>query len=160
MAKKAAPKAAESKPEPKAEKPEPKGETSATIAAKKAESAAGKKEKSAPAAKAEPKPAVRPKAQTKSEIVAALAEKTGAERKTVALIFDTLQEMIAGDLDKKGPGVFIIPGMVKFKVVNKPATPERERRNPQTGEPMTTKAKPARNVVKAVLLKSLKDLAV
>lgn len=158
MAKKAAPKAAESKPEPKSEpKAAPKAETSATIAAKKAEPAA-KKEK-APA-KAEPKPAVRPKAQTKSEIVAALSEKTGAERKTVALIFDSLQEMIAADLDKKGPGVFIIPGMVKFKVVHKEATKAREGRNPQTGEPMMTKAKPARNIVKAVLLKSLKDLAV
>ena len=71
-----------------------------------------------------------------------------------------MHEVIAGDLDKKGPGIFVIPGLVKFKVVNKPATKEKQSKNPFTGEPMTTPAKPARNIVKAVLLKSLKDLAV
>ena len=151
MAKKAAPKAAEAKPEPKAE-------TSATIAAKKADSAAKKGEPVAK--KAEPKAAVRPKPATKSELYATLSEKTGLAKKDISTLFDAMAELIHKDLDKKGPGIFVVPGLVKFKVVNKPATKERPSINPFTKEPMVTKAKPARNIVKAVLLKSLKDLAV
>ena len=152
MAKKAAPKPAEAKPEPKA------AETSATIAAKKADSAA-KKGEPAPK-KSEPKAAVRPKPSTKSELFAQLSEKTNIPKKDISALFDAMSEIIHKDLDKKGPGIFVVPGLVKFKVVNKPATKERPSINPFTKEPMTTKAKPARNVVKAVLLKSLKELVV
>ena len=157
MAKKAAPKAAE-KTEVKP------AETSATIAAKKADSAAKKSEpaKKADAAtkKSEPKAAVRPKPATKTELFTKLADKTGIPKKDIASLFDVMHEVISEDLTKKGPGIFVIPGIVKFKVQNKPATAERKTINPFTKEPMTSPAKPARNVVKAVLLKSLKDLAV
>ena len=158
MAKKAAPKAAESKPEPKP------AETSATIAAKKADSAAKKgepaKKADASAKKSEPKAAVRPKPATKTELFTTLSEKTDIPKKGIGTRCDARREGIEGDLGKKGAGVFVIPGLVKFKVVNKPATKERQTINPFTKEPMTTAARPARNIVKAVLLKSLKDLAV
>jgi nucleoid DNA-binding protein len=42
--------------------------------------------------------------------------------------------------------------------VLKPKTPARQGRNPKTGEPMTIAAKPARTVVKAQALKSLKEM--
>jgi nucleoid DNA-binding protein len=42
--------------------------------------------------------------------------------------------------------------------VRKPATKEREGTNPFTGEKMIFKAKPARNVVKALALKKLKQM--
>lgn len=154
MAKKAAPKAAEVKP---AEAPAPAAAKKADSATKKAEPA---KKGEAAAKKSEPKAAVRPKPSTKTELFAALSEKTGIAKKDIANLFDVMHEVIASDLDKKGPGIFVIPGLVKFKVVNKPATKEKQSKNPFTGEPMTTPAKPARNIVKAVLLKSLKDLAV
>jgi nucleoid DNA-binding protein len=54
--------------------------------------------------------------------------------------------------------VFVVPGLMKLKVVRKPATKERQGKNPFTGEPMTIKAKPARNVVRVQPLKALKDL--
>lgn len=158
MAKKAAPKAAESKTESKP------AETSATIAAKKAESAAKKGEpaKKADAAikKGEPKAAVRPKPATKNELYATLADKTGIAKKDISHLFDVMYEEISGSLGKKGPGIFVIPGLVKFKVHHKPATKEKQVFNPATRQPMTSPAKPAHNIVKAVLLKSLKDLEV
>jgi hypothetical protein len=52
----------------------------------------------------------------------------------------------------------VVPGLLKLKVVRKPATKARRMISPFTKEPMTVKAKPARNVVKAVPLKGLKDL--
>jgi len=54
--------------------------------------------------------------------------------------------------------VVALPGLLKIKRVQKKATPARQGRNPATGEPMTIKAKPARVVVKAYPLKSLKEM--
>ena len=98
------------------------------------------------------------KAMTKSEIYSAIAEKTGLTRKQVASVFDGLGGLIANSLGKKGSGIFTMPGLLKLKVVRKPATKEREGVNPFTGEKMIFKAKPARNVVKALALKALKNM--
>ena len=102
-------------------------------------------------------PAARPKNATKGEVYTQLAEKTGLTKKDVAKVFESLSEMVVKELGKKGPGLFVIPGLLKLKVVRKPATKAKQGTNPFTKEPMTIKAKPARNVVKALPLKSLKD---
>jgi nucleoid DNA-binding protein len=98
------------------------------------------------------------KSITKSETFAKLAEATGLSRKQVAAVFDELSKLIEHNLGKKGPGVFALPGLAKLKVVRKPATPARKGINPFTKEEQMFKAKPARNVVKAVPLKALKDM--
>ena len=54
--------------------------------------------------------------------------------------------------------MYTVPGLMKIKVVRKPATKARKGVNPFTGEAMTFKAKPARNVVKVLPLKALKDM--
>ena len=65
--------------------------------------------------------------------------------------------MIIKELGKRGSGQFILPGLLRMRVVRKPATKARPGRNPFTGEAMTIKAKPARNVVRATPSKALKD---
>ena len=50
-------------------------------------------------------------------------------------------------------------GLMKIKVVHKPAQPARKGINPFTKEEVMFKAKPARNVIKVLALKSLKDMA-
>ena len=112
--------------------------------------------KPAPAPKAEPAKAAKP--ATKAEIYASLADKTGVTKKDVAKVFGALSELISKELGKKGPGLFVVPGLLKLKVVRKPATKAKQGINPFTKEPMTIKAKPARNVVKAVPMKALKEL--
>lgn len=97
------------------------------------------------------------KPMTKTDILNALAEGTGLSKKEVAGVLDQLGELIGDNLGKKGPGVFNVPGLMKVKVIRKPATPEREGINPFTKEPTVFKAKPARNVVKILPLKGLKD---
>ena len=97
------------------------------------------------------------KPMTKTEILNALAEGTGLSKKEVAGVLDQLGELIGDNLGKKGPGVFNVPGLMKVKVIRKPATPEREGINPFTKEPTVFKAKPARNVVKILPLKGLQD---
>ena len=124
-----------------------------------AKKAAPKSEpKPAPAKKAEKAAAPKAKPATKSEIFASLSEKTKLSKKDIASVFEAMSELIAKDLGKKGPGVFVVPGLLKLKIVDKPATKARPGINPFTKEPTIIKAKPARKAVKAVLLKSLKEL--
>ena len=98
------------------------------------------------------------KARTKSALVLAIAEETGLARKDVNAVFDALGCVMKCDLGKKGPGVFMIPGLMKVRVLTKPATKARKGTNPFTGEAMTFKAKPARNVVRIRPLSALKDM--
>src|SRR5262245_36239912 len=104
------------------------------------------------------KPKTNGKARTKSETYKDLADGAGLSRKQIGQVFDSLSDLIKKDLGNKGPGIFQIPGLVKIRVVQKPATKAREGVNPFTGEKMMFKAKPARRVVKAVPLKALKSM--
>ena len=119
--------------------------------------------KAAPKA-AEPKAAPAPvekktvKPRTKGEIFAKLAESTGLSKKQISSVFDGISELIKVELGKKGPGIFVVPGLLKLKVVRKPATKAGQRLNPFTKEMMNVPAKPAHNVVKALPLKSLKEM--
>ncbi len=98
------------------------------------------------------------KSVSKSEVVKSLAESTGLSKKQIGSVLEGLAGLIQGQLGKKGPGVFAIPGLVKLKVIHKPATKAKTMPNPfKPGEMMEVKAKPARKVVKAQPLKALKD---
>lgn len=98
------------------------------------------------------------KPATKGEIYTKLAQKTQLSKKQISTVFESLTEMIGNELGKKGPGMFIVPGLLKLKVVKKPATKAKQGINPFTKQPMMYKAKPARNVVKALPLKPLKEM--
>ncbi len=98
------------------------------------------------------------KPPTKSEIFAHISEETELSRKEIAAVFDSLTGLIEKNLKPRGPGFFNLPGLLKIKVVKKPATKARKGINPFTGEETTFKAKPARKVVKVLPLKGLKDM--
>jgi nucleoid DNA-binding protein len=98
------------------------------------------------------------KAATKTEVYAALAEKTELTKKQVGVVFDALSDYIKDQIGKKGPGVFVLPGLLKVLRHTKKARPAREGVNPRTGEKMMYPAKPASLVVKVRPLKSLKDV--
>ena len=97
------------------------------------------------------------KPMTKTEVVSALAEATGLTKPQVNQFFEELINLIAENLKEGGPGIFNVPGMLKVKVVRKEAKPEREGKDPFTGEMRMFKAQPAKNVVKVTALKKLKD---
>jgi DNA-binding protein HU-beta len=71
-------------------------------------------------------------------------------------VFDSLNGIVKKSL--RGNGLFTLPGLLKLKVVKKPATKAREGVNPFTGEKMMFKAKPASRKVRALPLKSLKSM--
>ena len=99
------------------------------------------------------------KAPTKSEIYSQIAEDTGLTKKQVAAVFDSLSAQIKKSLGgRNGSGLFTLPGLLKMRVVKKPATKARKGINPFTGEETVFKAKPARKAVKVLPLKGLKDM--
>lgn len=99
------------------------------------------------------------KPATKSEIITNIAQATELSRKQVASVFDALAAQIKGAVGKKGPGVFVVPGLMKLVVVQKPATKAHTGINPFTKLEQLFKAKPARKVIKVRPLKALKDMA-
>ncbi len=99
------------------------------------------------------------KLPTKSEILAGIAETTKLSRKQVASVLDALSDLIKKNVGKKGPGMFVVPGLLKIMVIQKPATKARKGINPFTKEEVIFKAKPARRVIKVRPLKALKDMA-
>jgi DNA-binding protein HU-beta len=94
-------------------------------------------------------------APTKSEILATISKETELSKKQVGAVFDSLSGAIKKSL--RGHGLFTLPGLLKMKVVKKPATKAREGINPFNGEKMTFKAKPASKKVRIAALKNLKE---
>lgn len=95
-------------------------------------------------------------APTKSEILAQISKDTGLSKKDVSAVFESQANIIKKSL--KSAGLFTMPGLLKMKVVKKPATKARQGTNPFTGEPMTFKAKPASRKVRILATKALKDI--
>ncbi len=96
---------------------------------------------------------------TKSEILASIAKTGELSRKQVASVFNALSELIKKSVGKKGPGMFVVPGLMKIVVIEKPATKARMGINPFTKQEQMFAAKPARKVIRVRPLKALKEMA-
>ena len=94
---------------------------------------------------------------TKSQVVQHLSTVTEVKKKDVGLVLDAVAALMEAHLNKKGPGEMNFAGLLKLRVISKPATKAREGKNPFTGEMMTISAKPARRVIKVRPLKKLKE---
>jgi DNA-binding protein HU-beta len=86
---------------------------------------------------------------TKSQIVAALAEKSGMAKKDVVSFMDTLTELAYSEVKKNGE--FVLPGFGKMVKAKRKA---RMGVNPATGEKIQIAAK---TVVKFRLAKAAKE---
>ena len=98
-------------------------------------------------------------AYTKSQLIAAVSEDTELTKKQVTAVFNCLTDIIEGHIKRNAAGSFTLPGLLKMKVIRKPATKARKGINPFTGLETVFKAKPARNVVKILPLKATKEMA-
>ena len=74
---------------------------------------------------------------TKAQLFSELAEATELPKKKVSEVFDALTDLMRKQLTGRGPGEFVFPGLLKIRVVKRPATKEREGINPQTREKIT-----------------------
>ena len=100
------------------------------------------------------------KPPTKTEILSSIAEATGLAQNQVAAVLDALAAEIERNLGDEGPGVFVIPGLLKIEKKSVPAKPARQGvPNPfKPGELMDVAAKPATTKVNVRPLKNLKDM--
>lgn len=98
------------------------------------------------------------KPPSKSEVLGNIAQATELSRKQVASVFDALANEMKKSLGKKGPGIFVVPGLMKIKVRMKPAKKAGMRMDPFTKQERMFKAKPASRGVKVLALKSLKEM--
>ena len=99
------------------------------------------------------------KAPSKSEIYTRIAADTGLTKNDITAVFESLAAQIKTNLGGRAAvGMFTIPGLLKMRVVKKPAKKARMGVNPFTGEKMMFKAKPASKAVKVVALTGLKDM--
>jgi DNA-binding protein HU-beta len=89
------------------------------------------------------------KPMTKTQLVAALAEQMGSDKKSAGAALDAIAAVVAKEV--AAGGAVTLPGL--GKVVCR-ARPERQVRNPATGETVT---KPADKQVKFAIAKALKD---
>lgn len=135
--------------------------TKKKAAAKKAvtKKAVTKKAAAKPAAPAKKPLAAIKEAFNKTQLIQTISERTTLAKKDVKGVLDELGAVIGAHVSKKGAQTFTMPGLFKVKVINKPATKARKGINPFTGQEQMFKAKPARNVVKVLPLKGLKDAA-
>ena len=90
------------------------------------------------------------KPMTKTQLVAALAEKMGTDKKSAAASLDAICELITSEVS--GGGAVTLPGVGKIYCRERP---ERMVRNPATGESFK---KDADKVVKMTIAKALKAL--
>lgn len=140
MAKKPAAKAAPKKAAPK------------KAAAKAAPKAAPKKAAAA-------KPAAVKERWGKSQILNELSTRAGITRKQASSVIEELGGIIGRHIGKNGPGMFVLPGMLKISTKKKPAVKAGKRMHPITKQMIEGKAKPASVTVRVRALKKLKDLA-
>ena len=89
------------------------------------------------------------KPMTKTQLVAALAESMGADKKTASAALDAIADIVAKEVT--AGGAITLPGLGKVACKERP---ERQVRNPATGETMT---KAADKQVKFTIAKALKD---
>ena len=90
------------------------------------------------------------KPMTKTQLVAALAETMGSDKKTASAALDAIADVVSKEV--AAGGAVTLPGIGK---VSCRARPERQVRNPATGETMT---KAADKQVKVTIAKALKDV--
>jgi len=89
------------------------------------------------------------KPMTKTQLVAALAEEMGSDKKTANGALDAMISVITSEVS--GGGAVTLPGVGKIYCRERP---ERMVRNPATGEQIK---KEADKVVKMTIAKALKD---
>ena len=95
---------------------------------------------------------------TKAQIIAALSQESGLDKKAVNGLLDALAGLIKTELGPQGPGEVTIPNLIKLKAKATPATEDRQGINPFTKQPTVIKGKPASLKIRATPVKALKDM--
>lgn len=101
------------------------------------------------------------KRQTRVEILQYISEKTNLKRVEVEAVFTEMANLVKAHLTQKGSGEILLPKLgVKIRKVKRKKTKERKMVSPLTGQEVVIPSKPAREDIKLIALKPLKEVLV
>jgi nucleoid DNA-binding protein len=96
--------------------------------------------------------------QSRVEILQEIADQTNLKRIEVEAVFTEMAKLIRAHLRKNGSGEIMIPKMgIKIRKIRRKATKKRTISSPLAGKDFEIAAKPARDDIKLVALKNLKE---
>jgi nucleoid DNA-binding protein len=96
--------------------------------------------------------------QTRIEILQTLSDKTGLKRVEVEAVFTEMAKLIKAHMRKQGSGEVMLPKLgLKIRKVRRKATKQRTMVSPLTGKEVVIPPKPARDDIKLIALKGLKE---
>lgn len=96
--------------------------------------------------------------QSRVEILQHISEKTNLKRVEVEAVFNEMSNLIKAHLSKKGSGEILLPKLgVKIKRIRRKPTKKRKMVSPLTGQEVVIPPKPARDDVKLIPLKPLRE---
>ena len=86
------------------------------------------------------------KAMTKSQLYSQLAEETDLKKADIVNVMEAFEKLLKSQLGPKGPGIFTLPGIARFKIRKVAAVKGGVKKiNPLTGQEYVTKDRPAHN---------------
>ncbi|MBS0286460.1 MAG: HU family DNA-binding protein [Proteobacteria bacterium] len=96
--------------------------------------------------------------QTRVEILQHISDSTGLKRVEVEAVFTEMAKLVKAHMKKQGSGEIMIPKLgLKIRKVRRKPTKKRVMVSPLTGMEVTIPPKPARDDIKLVALKGLKE---
>lgn len=96
---------------------------------------------------------------SKRDLIYLLSRHSDVEIKEVRAVLDALELVLTTAVQKDGPGLFTLPGIMKVTTHPVPAVPAGRRKDNWTGEMRDWPARPASVKVRLRPLKKLKDAA-
>lgn len=96
--------------------------------------------------------------QSRIQILQSIAENTGLKRIDVDAVFTEMKKIIEGHMKKQGSGEVMVPKLgLKIRRVRRNPTKKRVMVSPLTGQEITVPPKPARDDIKVMAMKTLKE---
>lgn len=96
--------------------------------------------------------------QTRVEILQYISDQTGLKRVEVEAVFTEMAKLVKGHMKKQGSGEVMIPKLgLKIRKVRRKPTKKRTMVSPLTGQEVVIPPKPARDDIKLIALKGLKE---
>lgn len=96
--------------------------------------------------------------QTRIEILQTISDLTGLKRVEVEAVFTEMAKLVKAHMKKQGSGEIMIPKLgLKIRKVRRKPTKKRVMVSPLTGKEVVIPPKPARDDIKLVALKGLKE---
>ena len=96
--------------------------------------------------------------QTRIEILQLISDNTGLKRVEVEGVFTELAKLIKAHMKKAGSGEIMLPKLgIKIRKIRRKPTKKRTMVSPLTGQEVVIPSKPARDDIKLIALKGLKE---